>query len=195
MENWSEKQTHIFNTAREMFFKEGTKRVTVEAICSKAQVSKRTYYKYFRNKEAMILLVIDYIRKKEADVFDRIKTKEISFREKLYESLEYNLKALSDLDDIFFADVRNSGVQKIDELMDEWDISSSRDFFEFVSEEQAKGRVRSDLSARYISHMLTTHMYDLVFDPEMIKIIPSFEERVRSLVDTFLLGILNKETS
>ena len=49
----SKKYQHIVETAEELFFKHSVKRVSVEEICNKANVSKMTFYRYFSNKQEL----------------------------------------------------------------------------------------------------------------------------------------------
>jgi AcrR family transcriptional regulator len=57
----NKKYQDLLNTARELFFKHGTKRVTIEEICEKADVSKMTFYKFFRNKEDLGIRMLSQI--------------------------------------------------------------------------------------------------------------------------------------
>ncbi len=56
-----EKQTHIIEASQRLFFKYGIKRVTVEDICKEANVSKMTYYKYYKNKNAILKTTLQLI--------------------------------------------------------------------------------------------------------------------------------------
>jgi len=40
----------ILEAAKELFFKHGFKRISIEDICNKADVSRRTFYVYYENK-------------------------------------------------------------------------------------------------------------------------------------------------
>ena len=44
------KYLDIFKTAKDLFWKYGIKRVSIEEICKEAKVSKMTFYKFFPNK-------------------------------------------------------------------------------------------------------------------------------------------------
>ena len=57
----SPKVSQIMLAAKDLFWKFGIRKVSIEEICSKANVSKVTFYKYFENKidlAIFILLVI-----------------------------------------------------------------------------------------------------------------------------------------
>ncbi|NOZ62096.1 MAG: TetR/AcrR family transcriptional regulator, partial [Calditrichaeota bacterium] len=54
----------MFETAQDLFFRYGIRRVTVEEICRTAGVSKMTFYKYFKNK-------IDLVKKLMEKIYDQ----------------------------------------------------------------------------------------------------------------------------
>lgn len=54
-----QKRTDILKAARDLFLTEGYHRTSVDAVASKANVSKRTIYDYYGNKRALFLAVID----------------------------------------------------------------------------------------------------------------------------------------
>ena len=55
MQNVNRKYDDIMSTGKDLFWKYGIRRVTVEEICEKSNVSKMTFYKYFPNKETLAL--------------------------------------------------------------------------------------------------------------------------------------------
>ena len=78
----SPKFKQIVNTAKELFYKFGIKRVSVEEICQTAQVSKMTFYKYFPNKiELSKHIFTELIEENEAK-YDEIMASDLSFAEK-----------------------------------------------------------------------------------------------------------------
>ena len=46
----SVKNDQIVKIGKDLFYKYGIKRVSVEEICAKANVSKMTFYKFYNNK-------------------------------------------------------------------------------------------------------------------------------------------------
>jgi AcrR family transcriptional regulator len=41
-------------TAKELFWKHGFKKVSIDEICKKASVSRKTFYTYYPNKQALV---------------------------------------------------------------------------------------------------------------------------------------------
>lgn len=58
---YNTKQKQIFSKGKELFWKYGFKRVTIEEICREAGVSKMTFYKYFPNKSKLAMAILDQI--------------------------------------------------------------------------------------------------------------------------------------
>jgi len=51
---YNPKRQKILHTGKELFWKFGFKRVTIEELCKEAGISKMTYYKYFTNKMDLV---------------------------------------------------------------------------------------------------------------------------------------------
>ena len=77
------KQNQIIETAKDLFYRYGSKRVTVEEICRTAAVSKVTFYKYFKNKDALIRHIRDELVAAGFDRFDAISALDIPYPEKI----------------------------------------------------------------------------------------------------------------
>ena len=77
--NIPKKQQQLIDTARELFCRHGVRRVTVEEICHRAQVSKMTFYKHFSNKLALVRYIRDLYVEEGFRKFDEIKALDIPF--------------------------------------------------------------------------------------------------------------------
>ena len=58
-EGSASKRAAILAAARELFLSDGYERTSVDAVASRAQVSKRTVYDYFGDKRALLLAVVE----------------------------------------------------------------------------------------------------------------------------------------
>ena len=57
----NKKYNVLVGTARELFWKHGFRRVSIEEICKKSGVSKMTFYKYFPNKLELAKTVFNLV--------------------------------------------------------------------------------------------------------------------------------------
>jgi AcrR family transcriptional regulator len=55
------KKEKIEQTARDLFWKHGFKKVSIDEICKKAGVSRKTFYTYFDNKSALVIQIMKII--------------------------------------------------------------------------------------------------------------------------------------
>ncbi|MBL0024612.1 MAG: helix-turn-helix transcriptional regulator [Saprospiraceae bacterium] len=58
----------IITTAKKLFWKHGSSRVTIEELCREAGVSKMTFYRHFNNKNEIIGKFWRWSLKKDARV-------------------------------------------------------------------------------------------------------------------------------
>ncbi len=67
----SKKYNDLINTARDLFWKYGFKRVSIEEVCRESKVSKMTFYKFFPNKIELAKTIFNRV----------VEDSEIRFRE------------------------------------------------------------------------------------------------------------------
>lgn len=98
------KYIDIVATGRELFWKHGFRRVTIEEICKKAGVSKMTYYKYFPNK---IELAKTVFRKEVEDgeaKFRELMQKDITPSEKIHQIILLKMESTNNISREFLED-------------------------------------------------------------------------------------------
>ena len=76
MNQGSPKFSAIVNKARELFWKHGITRVTVEEICKEANVSKMTFYRFFSNKTELGRTIIDNIMDESVEKYRSLMNEE-----------------------------------------------------------------------------------------------------------------------
>jgi AcrR family transcriptional regulator len=83
----SQKRTQLIKAGEALFVKHGMRRVTVNEICSRANVSKPTFYKYFENKEALARRIVELWIDDLLETIDKIEEADLPFPEKLKQIL------------------------------------------------------------------------------------------------------------
>ena len=76
------KKEQIEQTARELFWKHGFKKVSIDEICKKSQVSRKTFYTYYENKNALVIALMKIMTDSIFKESEAIITKQIPFAEK-----------------------------------------------------------------------------------------------------------------
>lgn len=78
----NKKYLEIQKTSRELFWKHGFRRVTIQEICEKAGVSKMTFYKYFPNKIELAKTIFTNEVEEGTEKFNRLIEEDIPVAEK-----------------------------------------------------------------------------------------------------------------
>ena len=183
------KTEFIIDEARSLFFSQGIKRVTTEKICSQCGISKRTFYKVFKNKYQVAQRVLEIHLDREYNFFLEIRKGDLSFKEKILAITNHELEACENVEYIFFKDVLENCTE-LQEFIRDRTRDSQRYYYEFILDEQAKGNIRSDISPSYITHLLINTSSQLIFDPVVEKAYPNFKKRTQTVVETLLSGFL-----
>ncbi len=150
----STKQQIIISTAKELFYKYGSGRVTVEEICRTAKVSKVTYYKYFANKRKLIEVIRDEILETVFGEFDRITEMELSYPDKIQLMTQWKLDFFSRMNNEFIAELFS-----LDDVVEEARLRYIRN----IEIAQSRGEIRDDLSSGFI-WMITEKLNDIIRD-------------------------------
>lgn len=183
------KKKQILKTAQELFWKHGIKRVSVEEICSRAEVSKMTFYKHFSNKNDLVKHILDTFYKKTMDRYKEIMSSERKYKDKVAELYRIKLDVTSEISHEFLDDYINSGDT---DLINFINIKIEENFRIIINEfikAQKKGDIRKDIKPEFINFFLD-HMVKLINDPSLNEIYPNAQEMILELTNFFFYGIL-----
>jgi AcrR family transcriptional regulator len=188
-------KTAIMDAAEALFLKHGFRRVTVDEICRSAKVSRKTFYVYFANKEALTTQLLDQIVDTLTGEFIEIMNGNASFSYKMTQMMEMKLELSRRLSMDFFTDLFTASSDEVfhhyRRKADE-NIAIARSLF---IQAQEKGEIRSELDIDFIMTMLNNQT-DLCEKPEFRARFKDSESMVKQMSELFLFGIVgNKEGS
>lgn len=98
------KQRDIVTAARELFWKHGFRRVTIQEICDRAGVSKMTFYKYWSNKIELAKTVFDREVQQGVERFNRVMEADIPADEKIREIVRIKAEGTHEISREFMED-------------------------------------------------------------------------------------------
>ena len=84
----NQKYQLVIETAHQLFWKFGIRRVTIEEIARESGVSKVTIYKFFKNKIEIAKTVINNILSNAEKEYKALMAKDIPFEEKIKSRLK-----------------------------------------------------------------------------------------------------------
>jgi AcrR family transcriptional regulator len=186
------KRQQLINTAQSLFWKFGMSRVTIEEICREARVSKMTFYKYFENKVDLVKYILDQIEKNATAEYRSIMKKDISFQEKIAQTIDLKLKNVNNLSPEFYADLHQNAVPEIAEHFNNISNRGLQLIVDDYKKAQINGEIRRDLKIEFIIYQLKK-IFEMAGDPTLIKLYASPQDLIMELTRFFFYGILPRK--
>ncbi|MEA4974303.1 MAG: TetR/AcrR family transcriptional regulator [Paludibacter sp.] len=186
------KKQKIEQVAKELFLKYGFKKVTVDEICRKAHVSRKTYYTFYENKNALVLYIVDEISKQSLQDFRVLIDGPGSFAEKMSKAMEIKFEFSKSISMEFIADIFDPTATEIMEYWKNVMQESMLLLMNFLKEGQRSGEMNPDLNLNFVLWFYGK-MSDILKAPEAMMLFGSAEELVKQVTQVLVFGIMPVE--
>ena len=188
------KYRDLLSTGKDLFWKHGFKRVTVEEICQESRVSKMTFYKYFPNKAELAKAILDKLFSKSMDEFRKLMLSDIPFEEKMELQIKLKSEGTKDISEEFVKDIYGDPES---ELFDFWRAKAAeaiQQVIELYSQAQRDGWIRQDIKIDFILYMINK-TFEYVNDSALIAKYDTMQDLILEINRFFLYGILPHHSS
>jgi len=184
----SSKATAVLAAARALFLKHGIRRVSIEEVCREAVVSKRTFYKYFDNREALAIRVLGALFDESRGCIEATLQARMPIEDKVREIIATKRRFATET----AAELYREAMTDDSELgqfarrrQREWDERVRR----FYVGAKASRQLRADLDVDFLMAMLV-QLRGIIEAPALSEIDPDFSHRVESVMKLFFYGIV-----
>lgn len=188
----NKKYRAIFETARKLFWKHGFRRVTVEEICQKANVSKMTFYKHFSNKDELALAIIEKIYEENMKLFHEMMHSDLPFEEKMELQVRMKMEGTKDISEEFVRDIFDDTDSEIHKYWITRANEAIKEVVQYYMEAQKKGWIRKDLSIDFMLYMINK-FFEYSNDEHLISKYATMQDLIVEINKFFLYGILPRE--
>ena len=185
----NKKYQNLINTARELFFKHGTKRVTIEEICEKADVSKMTFYKFFRNKDDLATKILSELKNRIFNEQNEIMNQNIPFIDKIKGILNHFIMTSEELEDIFLDEMSGTNEAFVN-FFSTLKNNSNQLMVDFIKQGQQEGVIRKSLKPELILYLAEV-MENVMNGDRMKSIVPDPHERIDLMLNLTFYGIVD----
>ncbi len=192
MERMSPKQAQILETGRQLFWKHGTKRVSVEEICREAGVSKMTFYRYYPNKNELIKAVIILILDESMVGYRELMARDISFKAKMEEIVRLKFESSNTVSEEFARDIYFAAAPEIREVYEKAAADITQEVIANFIKAQQQGWMRADIKPGFIMYMMEA-LRAQYFDEKLRSIYPNLGELAVELNRFLFYGLGVKE--
>jgi AcrR family transcriptional regulator len=188
----NQKRRKILVEGKNLFWKFGFKRVTVEEICTASGVSKMTYYKFFANKMELIKTILGEIFNESTKQYREIMDSKIPFSEKVTRQIEMKMEGTLDISKEFMNDLIIHGEPEIKEIFTKMTDDAMAMIFNDYVEAQKKGEIRRDVKPEFIIYLLN-NINKMLSDEYLTNLSDSPNALAMELIRFFFFGILDRE--
>ncbi len=193
-QNRNQKFKQLVTTSQDLFMRFGIRRVSVEEICSEANVSKMTFYKYFKNKIELIKYLLNQIFSEQMTEYRKIITQRISFPEKVKQIIQLKHEQTKMTSQEFFYDLWKNPNPEIVELLEKLKEESLNEVLNDFKAAKENGDIRQNLKPEFILYFLN-HMIEMAKDQNLLSLYNSPNELAMELTNFFFYGILTPPTN
>ena len=182
----------ILSTAEDLFQRFGFKRITIEEICAKANVSKMTFYKYFPNKNELIKTIMNSWLKQIEQTINEIDQLDIPFTQKIKKLIDLKEESTGKISKEFMTEYVNPDPE-LQNFFNELNSKTTILFIDFIKNAQLKGEVRKDIKPEFLVAVLN-NLRELARDESLLNLYPRVTDLSNEINLFIYCGILPLET-
>ena len=193
MKKTSRKYTALVSSAKDLFWKHGFRRVSVEEICHTALVSKMTFYRYFANKTDLAKTVFDQVIEESISRFREIMADDqTGAMEKMHQMLQMKLEGTNNISPEFLQDFYSNPELGLSSHIE----NRTREVWEEIIKDfklgQQRGWFRKDFKPEAF-FFISSRIGEMLSNPVLLQMYDTPQELVMELSKMFAFGIVPRE--
>lgn len=185
----NQKYQIIVQTAHELFWKYGIKRVTIEEICREACVSKMTFYKFFNNKIELAKKVLVNIWGEAEEKYKALMAEDIPFAEKVKKQVLMKFEGTQNISEELVRDIYSGWNDELHVFFTEYTTKMTQMVRNDYADAQKQGEIRADVNIDFIFFM-SQKMTEMVSDPAIVAMYGSVQGAIMEFMNMMFYGIL-----
>jgi AcrR family transcriptional regulator len=183
----------IMGAARHLFFRYGTRKVSIEEICHEAGVSKMTFYRHFKDKDDIAFRVLQKHFTDRMNEYEGILNLDSSFEHKLEKILDLKIENVSSINEELLKEILTDKYSRLGKWLTELNLKEMEKISEFISSAQTRGEIRSDVKLELVMFIIEK-TWDLLSDEKLLEMYDSKIQMLRELNTLLYHGILEKKS-
>jgi AcrR family transcriptional regulator len=182
------KQIAILTAAKELFWKHGFRRVSIEEVCAKGKVSKMTFYRYYANKTELAKAVFEHEANTGMVRFREILHEKSSPAAKIDKLLRIKLEGNKDISQEFLLDFYKSSDNGLKEFIEEKTREIWTEILEDFRLAQKKGIFRKDIKPEFLLY-ITQQFAEMITNEKLMRMYPNPQDLIGEMTNFFIYGI------
>jgi len=179
----------LIRAAKELFWEFGIKKISVEEICQKAEISKMTFYRNFRNKGDIAIELMEQMANQSMEEFRNIMNLHIPFTEKVMHMIDQKSANTKGISKAFISDIYLGNSEGLRNALDKMQGDRMEEIMKYFAIAQETGEIRKDLNLQFLMYMMNDIKAKLT-DKNLGAMYPKEEDLIMELTNFFFKGIL-----
>jgi AcrR family transcriptional regulator len=198
MESYLNRKESIILTAIEIIDELGIHELSSREIARRQEISEGTIFRHFKNKNEIILGVLDHFSKFDSDIINTIKARNLSFKEAvIYHFTSYaeyfeNYPAITAIpfnyELLLYDEELGNKVKSI--------MYTRSNFIEYLIDQgKLNGELSDDINSKYLTDIITGFFRTVVLKWRISKYNFSLKDRVLATLDMILRAFMTNESN
>ena len=188
----NKKFQNTVSKARELFWKHGIKRVSIEEICTETPVSKMTFYKFFKNKNELAEFILEEVMNEGIEKYEHIMSQDLPYPEKVKQIILLKHESSKDIGDEFLKDILQAEEQDLMKIIQAYRDKSTNKILNDLKKAQSEGWIRKGVNIDFLLYMMNDINNKLI-DPQLEHIFANKHDLIMELTNFFFYGIIDAE--
>ncbi|MFC2125461.1 TetR/AcrR family transcriptional regulator [Bacteroidota bacterium] len=162
----------ILKKSRELFYKNGYSKVTVDEIALGLGISKKTIYKYYSGKQQILeMIFFEFKKVLSGEVSAVLDNTDLSYPEKLKQMMMRVAVALSGMSPVFFVDIQDNFPDLWDQINRYKQDAAFLRFNRLIDEGINKGYIKEGINKNMVVALYASAINNLL-DPHFLYQLP-----------------------
>ena len=188
----NKKKESLIATGKDLFWKYGIRRVSIEEVCKESGVSKMTFYKFFPNKIDLAKTILRLVMDKALIDFRALINSDLSLKEKVHQLFVMKLEGTKNISTEFIKDIYHNPKLGLMEEMEAYSKESLQLFVGFFKEAQVNGRIRKDVKIEFIISYLN-QMTQTINDEALLAHYETPQDLIMESMNFLFYGLFPRE--
>lgn len=184
----NKKHLQILATARDLFWKHGFRRVSIEEVCLQAGVSKMTFYRFFSNKIELAKEVLNREVAQAVQRFREVLAGDASPEEKIRRILLLKMEGAHHISREFLQDFYVDKELGLKKFLEEKTSQTWNEMLTDFRRAQENGVFRRDMKPEFLIYF-SQKMTELITDEKLLAMYNSPQDLVMELTNFVSYGI------
>jgi AcrR family transcriptional regulator len=192
----SEKEKQILEAALALFVQFGIRRVTMEDIAKQLAMSKKTLYKYFESKDAMVESLLTMKLEHMGHNFHKVSGDDLlGFEEKLKKLFNFVNTNLKSFNISFVSEIQTSYPELWERLQDFKTKAVHKSFGKVMEEGLKQGFIREDIDPKVLVDMYSATLRAIMIPSYILSTEYSKTDIYQMIIKIYFQGILTAKAN